>query len=138
MNTAKLKQSGVENLVEGMGFSIPTSIMVPIIESIMRGEAIRRPFLGIRAADLSDEYRAEHNIDDRLTGALIETVFIGSAAEAGLLPGDIIIGFDGRPIIGKDSLLFNVNMHRPNDTVTLRVLRAGEILEIIVIIGTEV
>lgn len=55
-------------------------------------------------------------------GAFINTVQPGSpAAVAGLVPGDVITGVDGKPISGADALVQIMAAHRPGDRLELQV-----------------
>jgi len=118
MNTAKLRQTDVDGNVEGMGYSIPSNDMIPILQSLMRGE---RAVLGVRM------------LDSDVTGALIRDVVAGSAAEAaGILVGDIIIGFDERAINTSRDLVESIEDKRPGDVIILKIQRDEEIIEKII------
>lgn len=120
MNTAKLKR----NDVEGMGYSIPSNEMIPVIEAIMRGERpvpppVGQPRIGIYASDANGR------------GAMILYVFEGSAAyAAGLVAGDIITALNGRPVIDHPGLLNAIARYRVGDEVVVTVLRDGRRREI--------
>jgi aminopeptidase YwaD len=57
------------------------------------------------------------------------------AAKAGLTGGDVITGFDGRPVRNLYDLTDELRSHRPGDTVTLTVLRDGESLTLTATLG---
>ncbi len=62
----------------------------------------------------------------RLTG-----VRSGSPAEAaGLRAGDVVIGFEEREILNLYDYTYALRAHAPGDTVTIRVRRNGEELEL--------
>ena len=83
---------------QSVGFAIPISDAMPVIEALVRGEVPTRPFLGVQTADLTDDVRAQTGIE-REDGALVMDVTAGSGAEnAGIRPGDVIIGVDGNDI----------------------------------------
>ena len=83
---------------QSVGFAIPITDAMPVIEALARGEVPTRPFLGVQTADLTDAVRAETGID-REDGALVMDVIAGSSAEnAGIRPGDVIVGVDGRDV----------------------------------------
>lgn len=59
-------------------------------------------------------------------GARVESVVEGSAAErAGLLAGDVVVSFDGRPVETPWDLTGAVLESRPGDRVAIEVLRDG-------------
>jgi membrane-associated protease RseP (regulator of RpoE activity) len=59
-----------------------------------------------------------------------------AAAAAGVRPGDVIVGFDGAPVLDWDDLAAAV-MTRPGDEVVLEVRRGGEELELAAVIGSR-
>ncbi len=75
--------------VEGIGYAIPISDAMIIIEKLISGEKIETAssgYLGIQGSDTSD-------------GVFVRKVFSGSAAEeAGICVGDIIVEFEGTTI----------------------------------------
>ena len=44
--------------------------------------------------------------------------------------GDVITGLDGKPVSTLDELLEALEQHRPGDTVTLTIMRAGKSVEL--------
>jgi serine protease Do len=88
--------------VEGMGYAIPISDAVPMINELMNREAVAaedQGFLGIdssTAQEVNEIYAERFNMP---IGIYINDVVAGSPAEAaGLMQGDIITGLDGSKI----------------------------------------
>jgi len=55
--------------------------------------------IGVTLNDLDDQTRHQYDIPEDLTGALIAQVKPGSkAADAGIKPGQVIIGIDCKPV----------------------------------------
>lgn len=104
----------------GLGFAIPISNVLPIVDQLRNGETPTHARLGVTVADASSE-------DGLLSGAGLRTVEPGSAAdEAGLEPGDVVTRVDGEPVSGFQSLVATIRGFRPGDTVMLTVVRGGE------------
>ena len=84
---------------EGMGYAIPISKAIPIINELMNYEEIpdsEKGYLGIKGQDIDEESAKRY---DAVAGIAISKVSAGSPAdEAGLLRGDIITKFDGRDV----------------------------------------
>jgi aminopeptidase YwaD len=60
-------------------------------------------------------------------GVLVDEVYEGtSAAEGGILPGDVMVAWDGVRMDSARDLFENLQLHEPGDTVTITVLRNGE------------
>ena len=69
-------------------------------------------------------------------GALIANVVEGSpAAEAGLQAGDVISAVDGEAMGQDQDLAEIIRAHKPGDTVSLRVTRSGDALDLSATLG---
>ena len=114
---------------EGIGFAISIDHARPVIESLVQGVVPTRPLLGVNigsVSDLLDEDRASLGVPEGLeSGAVIVRVSEGGAAEsAGLVPGEVIVVFDGRRINDSEDLVDAVRASTPGATVTLTVIGA--------------
>lgn len=119
--SAKYAASGVE----GLGFAIPISDAMAIVDELARYGYVRgKPLMGITVGSAA-YYGVEPD------GALVLSVEPGScAAAAGLREGDLITAMEGRPVAGTPELLAIKSEYRAGDTVTLTVLREEETLEL--------
>ncbi len=113
----------------GVGFAVPADIATNYAEAIVSGEPIETAFLGVQA----DSVEA-----DGTAGAQITNVVEGTAAEeAGIAVDDVIIGFDGVPIVDWPDLIAQVRSHQPGETVDILILRDGEEMTITVTLGVN-
>jgi S1-C subfamily serine protease len=130
---------------QGIGFAIPINLARPIMQQAVEGEALSRPWVGIWYTALTP---IEQDQRDLLLGygALIEppeetsgsAVFKGSPADlAGLREGDIITHVDGIKVDGDNPLDQILTQYRPGETVSLRVLRGDEVLDLSLDLGTR-
>ena len=104
----------------GLGFAIPLEKVLPIVDQLRNGETPTHARLGVTVTDSTNE-------DSLLTGAGINSVDGGSAADqAGLERGDVVTKVNDEQISGSESLVATIRGHRPGDTVTLTVVRAGD------------
>ena len=95
INSAILSKSGG---FIGIGFAIPSSLLVPVIESYKHDGKIIRPWIGADVKNVTLKEAESYGLD-RSIGTLITGVYPGSPADkAGLKPGDLIYAFDGREI----------------------------------------
>ncbi len=84
--------------VEGMGYAISTDWALPIIEQLVRRGEVVRPWLGVAL------HTVNTGIAEKLAlpldhGVVITHVAAGSPAdEAGLHPGNVIVGIAGAPV----------------------------------------
>jgi serine protease Do len=130
---------------QGIGFAIPINLARPIMQQAVEGESLSRPWMGIWYTALTpviqDQrslllgYGALIELPDELAGsAIIE----GSpAAVAGLRDGDIITHVDGTKIDGDNPLEEILTQYRPGETLTLRVLRGEEVIELPMELGVR-
>lgn len=111
--------------VEGMGFAIPISDALPIIEQLILEGFIERPILGITGSIITEAQADYYKIPiGFMVSSLIED---GAADEAGILKGDIIIKVDEQEIT--DTALLSKIISEDNrigDNIAVTVWRDGE------------
>ena len=121
INTAITSQTGS---YIGYAFAVPSNNARKIVEDIMEFGDVQQGILGIRGADVSDLPR---EMDIAVSqGIYVSEVEPGTgAASAGLQEGDIIREIDNIQIRKFADLTGYIGSKRPNDVVTLRLLRSG-------------
>ena len=83
-----------------LGFSVPSNVAEKIMLGLINDKAITRSYIGISPAPLQD---MEKFFDvDMNRGMLVRNVDKGSpAANAGILPGDIVLSINGTDVDGR-------------------------------------
>jgi serine protease Do len=120
INTAILSPTGGS---VGIGFAVPASTAVPVIEQLREFGETRRGWLGVRIQNV-DEPTAEALSLGTPRGALVAGVDDkGPAKPAGLEVGDVIVRFDNREV--KDSrdlprIVANTPVGKSVDVVVVR------------------
>jgi len=72
------------------------------------------------------------------SGVLVRSVDReGAAARAGLLPGDALMGFDGKDVASPDRLAYLVERAAPGSAVELKVVRKGQTIALKGVVGEE-
>jgi serine protease Do len=95
INTAIISPSGGSI---GIGFSIPSQLAAGVVEQLTNFGETRRGWLGVRIQPVTDEI-AESLGMDRAKGSLVAGVIKGGPVDNGsILPGDVIIKFDGKDV----------------------------------------
>ncbi|MBR1810150.1 MAG: trypsin-like peptidase domain-containing protein [Clostridia bacterium] len=111
--------------VEGIGYAIPISDAIPIINALVSGTALpesKQAYLGISGADVTEQYQLRFGLP---AGVYIDDVTAGSPAEkAGIKPYDIITEFDGETVTSMDDLTSIIESKVAGDQVSLTVKRS--------------
>ena len=82
----------------GIGFAVPSNMARSVITQIQKFGRTRRGWLGVRIQPMSEEIAQNLGLKKQY-GALVSNVTIQSPAQAaGVLPGDVIIEFNGKKI----------------------------------------
>lgn len=119
----------------GLSFSIPSSMAQVIVEQLKKTGTVKRGWLGVAIQDINKSL-AESLQLDRPQGALINAVEPeGPASRAGIEPGDVIVTFDGQPIVDADDLPHVVGMVAPDTKVKVEVVRKGKTKVLKVVVG---
>ncbi|NNE27324.1 MAG: trypsin-like serine protease [Saprospiraceae bacterium] len=127
INTAIATPTGV---FAGYSFAIPANLVKTVIKDIKENGNIERGQLGVRGDDVNAEIVTELglNIDH---GFYIARVDKGSAAQfAGVLPGDVIIGINGKQVRDFDDLYEEMEFAKVGETMKLKLVRKNKEIEI--------
>lgn len=96
--------------------------------------------LGLALAPLSPDMRGQLDVPDNTQGAVIQGVKPGSPAEeAGLQPGDVIVGVGTHPVTSPAEAANEIHreMNSKNHAVALRVIRNGQPLFVGIQMGAK-
>ncbi len=122
INTAIYSKSGGS---VGIGFAVPTSMARLVVDSLLTGGTVRRPWLGLDGQTVTAEIARSLWLQ-RPTGVLISEVHPqGPAAAAGLRRGDVVMAFDGHEITDEDALQYRIGTSALGGQVALRIWRDG-------------
>jgi S1-C subfamily serine protease len=136
INTAIFSPSGA---YAGVGFAIPVDTVNRVIPQLISKGKYARPALGIQADEALNQI-----LEKRLgvKGVAVAGVERGSAAEeaglrgvkiergGGIVPGDIILAIDGKPVDSVAKLIARLDEKKVGDTVKLTLLRDGKQAEV--------
>ena len=120
INTFLISSSGS---FSGMGFAIPSQIVEPTVETLIRDGKITHAFIGVQISDVTPD-NAKFFEMKKAEGAVISDVQADApGAKAGLRTGDVITELDGKPVTDAGQLQMMVGQKRPGDTIHLGVVR---------------
>lgn len=115
----------------GIGFAVPGNRVFAIARTLIAGEAVQRPWLGIYPMEM-DPARAQYFLKQN-GGVYAGEVYQNTPAhKAGLRPGDIILAVDEEPVLSRLDLQREVFNREIGDPVILKVLRSGHTINITV------
>jgi len=127
INTFLVSPSGT---FSGMGFAIPTQIVRPTVDSLIRYGKVSHGRIGISVSDVTPE-NAKFFDDSTAAGAVISQVDADSpGAKAGLQIGDVVTEVDGQKVSDAGDLQVMVGQKQPGTKVDLMVLRNGKSMSV--------
>jgi serine protease Do len=127
INTFLISGSGT---FAGAGFAIPTQIVRPTIDALIKNGKVRHGYIGIGISDVTPENSKFFDVK-KAEGALVTQVEANSpGSKAGLKTGDVITGIDGQPVTDSGELQVHVGQKQPGTTVELEIMREGKSMKV--------
>ena len=115
---------------QGIGFAIPISLALDIMDQIIEFGEVTRGWLGVEGTEINAR-AASATGNPGIRGALIVGVFINSPADkAGIRAGDIVVAVDDKPVHGIRDLLDQITRHQPGEEVTVELYRGTQNLSL--------
>jgi S1-C subfamily serine protease len=129
-----LNNAGV---LRGAGVALPPATLARVAETLAAHGHVRRGFLGVGTMPvrLPPDQTAAPGQD---AGLMVTSVQPGSpAARAGVMLGDVLVAFDGSALSRPRDLLGRLDDASVGRGVTLRVLRAGQPVDLELVVGSR-
>ena len=119
---------------QGLCFAIPINTARWVASHLIRHGRLRRAYLGIGGQQVTLQRRRVRQLGLTSEKALmiVHVEAKSPAAEAQLREGDIMIGFEGEPISGVDSLHRSLSDGKIGEECTLTLLRRGEQIDVLI------
>ena len=113
--------------VEGIGYAIPMSDAIPIINELMNREVLKdeeKGYLGITGRTISEEVSEAYGFP---TGVYVSEVSeSGAAKDAGLKQGDVITKINGNKVTSIEQVQNKVNNIKAGTEITVTIARSQE------------
>ncbi|MGH9946275.1 MAG: trypsin-like peptidase domain-containing protein [Pyrinomonadaceae bacterium] len=108
----------------GVGFAFPSTEAASVAKQLIEYGKVKRGFLGVGLDSVKAEYAKIYGLGD-IRGAIVTQVTdpLSGAAKAGIRSGDVIVEFDGKPVISAQDLIAKVGSAVPDNTVGIAFLR---------------
>ncbi len=119
----------------GIGFAIPATLAHQVMDQIVTQGNVTRGWIGIEAQDITPGLAESFKLK-LAQGALIAGIQRGGPADrAGLRAGDILLAIENKPISDTGSMLNLIAALTPNQKATIKIARAEQTLDVVVLIG---
>lgn len=119
----------------GIGFAIPVSLARQVMDQIIASGSVVRGWIGVEVQeltmDLAESFKMESTDGTLIAGVLRN----GPADRAGVKPGDILTGVDGKSVTDSSSMLNLVAALQPGKIARIQVIRSGKKMELNVTVG---
>jgi len=120
---------------QGLAFAIPIDVALNVKDQIVTSGKVSHGKLGVTIQEVNQALAENFGLKQP-GGALVGTVQKdGPGAKAGIEPGDVIVKFEGKPIVRSSELPALVAAVKPGSKVKLEVWRDGKSQELSATIG---
>jgi S1-C subfamily serine protease len=115
---------------QGICFAIGIDTAMWVATRLMRDGRVRRSRLGVsgQTVPIDTRLRRFHRLVQPTGMLVLDVMPEGPAAAAGVLPGDVLLAFDGTPILGVDDMHRMLTAERAGRPVPLKLLRRTEVV----------
>ena len=119
----------------GVSFAIPIDYAMDVVEQLKESGSVTRGWLGVSIQEVTSEFAKSLGMEVP-KGALVSQVLDNSPADkAGLQVRDVIIEFDGVEIVYSGDLPQTVGSIKPNSKIEAKIIRAGKLKNLKVVVG---
>lgn len=125
INTAIFSRTGGS---EGIGFAIPSSIALDVVDGLIKAGKVVRGWMGIAIQEVTPALAKSFKLPEpRKGGVLVSDVNEkGPSASAGIKRGDVIIGFNDKEVRNVSQLRNMVARTAVGSSAKVKVLRDGK------------
>ncbi|MEO7164268.1 MAG: trypsin-like peptidase domain-containing protein [Bdellovibrionia bacterium] len=119
--------NAIDQRAQGIGFAIPINLVKKVLSQLRTKGAVSRGFIGVLVANLTPEIAANVGVSKDSRNPVVTHVYPGEPADqAGIRTYDVILEFNGKPILSGGDLMAAVTALSVGDTVPLKISRSGK------------
>jgi S1-C subfamily serine protease len=124
--------TAIINGAQGICFAVASNTAQFVLSEIIRHGYVRRAYIGVagQTAPIPRRHAVVAGVENKMGALLMQIEAEAPAAQAGLLPGDVVIKLDGVEINGVDDLIRILDRDRIDRTLEMDVLRLGRLRSI--------
>ena len=121
--------TAIINGAQGICFAVASNTAQSVLSEIIRHGYVRRAYIGVsgQTAPVPRRHAVTAGVDNKMGALLAQIEPDSPAAQAGLLPGDVVIRLDGVDINGVDDLIRALDRDRIDRALEMDVLRMGRL-----------
>ncbi len=132
INSALISPTGAS---VGIGLAIPAELAKPVIDSLRRGQAVQRGYLGVALQPLDENIASSLGLS-KDKGELVRSVVPGeAAAKGGVQQGDVILRVNGQEVTPDQTVSFLVANTTVGSRVPLDIVRDGKRQTLTIVVG---
>jgi len=120
-----------------IGFAIPIAVVKQILPQLKEKGRVSRGYLGVQPQAVTGDMVENLGLKSTRGALLADVPAGGPGAEAGLKPGDVVVGLNGKPIADNNQLTRDIGAVSPGQTVHLAIVRDAKERTIDVKLGTR-
>ena len=130
INTSVIRQTGGGQVVEGIGFAIPSNTARAVAEQLITKGKVSRPYVGVNHQQVTPALASLYGLPAKQGAFITSLAPNGPAGRAGLKEGDIIIRIGNDRVDEEHPFLSVLIRYAPGDKVKIAVNRDGRELEV--------
>ena len=114
---------------QGICFAVASNTAQFVLSEIIRHGYVRRAYIGVsgQTAPIPRRHAVVAGVENKMGALLAQIETDGPAAQAGLMPGDVVIKLDGVDVNGVDDLIRILDRDRIGRTLEMDILRMGRL-----------
>jgi len=128
INTAGVTQTGGSN---GIGFAIPSNLVKRVITQLQQKGSVKRATIGVEVADINQEIKQQLGLSSYHGAVIYKLLPNGPAVNAGVIPGDVIVKFNGQNIQSSGQFNKQIEHARVGSKIRVGILRNGKVHNIV-------
>jgi len=119
----------------GIGFAIPAEQAMPVIDTLRKGQSVKRGYLGVQISPLSEDMADSLGLAKN-RGEFIQSVEPGQGADkAGIKAGDVIVRVNSREVTPDETLSYIVASLPIGSKVPIELIRGGQRQTVTAVVG---
>ncbi|WP_447973529.1 Do family serine endopeptidase [Nitrospira sp. Kam-Ns4a] len=114
----------------GVGFAIPSNMVRTVMQSLLNTGRVVRGFLGASTQDVTPPLRKFFQVREAKGAIVTDLLPQGSAEQAGLRRGDVVVRFDGKDVVDSSRLRNMIASAPIGSRHRLDIVRQGQPMQV--------